>query len=645
MGVLTPLFLLASIATIIPLVLHLFHRQDTKRLVFPALRYLLKMKKDHARKIRLRQLFLLLLRMIAIFLLVLAGARPFLKSDQGMHEPTATVVILDNSMSSGLVREGRQILDSLKELALQGIDESSEEDRLWLIRAAQPWKPAITGSPEEIKEAISNTGVTQTASNILLELERAATILSSSDLSSKEVHLISDLQTSGFVLNSDTNLIEGTPLIVSAMQLFEPNNSYLDSLVVGNGLPPLTNEGSHISVHVGGPDERAEVPLRLIVNDRISGVSKGIPSSSVVLPIGPFGSSQVTGYIEKDPDFLSVDDRRFFAFQVRPPSRIATSGQVPFFLSQALSVLASRERIQLHPKNTAQLHISIGGTDLSETTRADLTSIVIPSFDPALLPALNQSLVDAEIPWRYELSNTTGDSQFSEWIEELEMSGVIVKRHYQLTPAGPIGSDDILVQLSSGSPWMVKGYGAQGPYTLIASDLSEESTTLPITATLIPFLDWILSGRTTTADTDNNYTTGEPLTIPTGIIELIDPLGNIQKIRSGQIYNATGIPGIYGLMRSDSTITKIAFNVPTKESLLENFNIETLKDILPKSSILVDDPSQWGKAVFINRKGVEIWKWLVMISFVILVIETTTAASGLRQSRSNTDKNSSRKNP
>ena len=202
MGVLTPLFLLAGVAALTPLILHLFHRQDRQRLVFPALRYLQRMKKDHARKIRLRQLLLLILRMSAILLLVLAGSRPFLKNNQGMHEPTATVIILDNSMSSGFVREGRQILDSLKEMALQGVEASSDQDRLWLIKAAEPWVPATTGSSRDIQEAIINTRVTQTSSNILTELERAAAILSSSVLPLKEIQLISDLQESSFVITS-----------------------------------------------------------------------------------------------------------------------------------------------------------------------------------------------------------------------------------------------------------------------------------------------------------------------------------------------------------------------------------------------------------------------------------------------------------
>ena len=103
MGFLSPLFLLAGLTLAIPLILHLFHRNDARRMIFPALRYLLRTEKEHAQIIRVRQLLLLVLRVAAILLLVSAGARPFIRGQGGVHDPTALVIILDHSISSGLI--------------------------------------------------------------------------------------------------------------------------------------------------------------------------------------------------------------------------------------------------------------------------------------------------------------------------------------------------------------------------------------------------------------------------------------------------------------------------------------------------------------------------------------------------------------
>ena len=62
MGALTPLFLAAGIAIGVPIYLHLFHRHETRRVSFPALRYLERTEREHARQIRFRQLVLLVIR-------------------------------------------------------------------------------------------------------------------------------------------------------------------------------------------------------------------------------------------------------------------------------------------------------------------------------------------------------------------------------------------------------------------------------------------------------------------------------------------------------------------------------------------------------------------------------------------------------
>ena len=96
MGALSPLFLLAGAAIAIPIYLHLFQRHETRRLSFPALRYLERTEREHARQIRLRQILLMLARVAVLLFLVGAGARLFFSGRGASHPPTAVVVILDN---------------------------------------------------------------------------------------------------------------------------------------------------------------------------------------------------------------------------------------------------------------------------------------------------------------------------------------------------------------------------------------------------------------------------------------------------------------------------------------------------------------------------------------------------------------------
>ena len=56
----------------------------------------------------------------------------------GVHDPTALVIILDNSMSSGLIREGDRVLDLLKKVALKSVNSSSAEDIEFVIFEDEP---------------------------------------------------------------------------------------------------------------------------------------------------------------------------------------------------------------------------------------------------------------------------------------------------------------------------------------------------------------------------------------------------------------------------------------------------------------------------------------------------------------------------
>lgn len=77
-SILHPLLLFGFVLAIIPVALHLLLRAKPKKLMFPALRLLQQRRMQNQRRMRLRQFWLLLLRVLIIAGLVLALARPTL---------------------------------------------------------------------------------------------------------------------------------------------------------------------------------------------------------------------------------------------------------------------------------------------------------------------------------------------------------------------------------------------------------------------------------------------------------------------------------------------------------------------------------------------------------------------------------------
>jgi hypothetical protein len=97
MSFLAPLFLLGGLAIALPVVFHLVRRSSREKQVFSSLMFLKPTPPRMTRRNRLENIFLLLLRCLALCILALGFARPFLQRPMAAT-PTGTagaqVVIL-----------------------------------------------------------------------------------------------------------------------------------------------------------------------------------------------------------------------------------------------------------------------------------------------------------------------------------------------------------------------------------------------------------------------------------------------------------------------------------------------------------------------------------------------------------------------
>ena len=95
-----PLFLIAVLAGVIPVILHMISRQKAPVLPFSTLRFLHNSVQRTKRRKRIHDLLLLLLRIAALVLVAVALARPTIRHLGGLlgrKSARAVVLILDNS--------------------------------------------------------------------------------------------------------------------------------------------------------------------------------------------------------------------------------------------------------------------------------------------------------------------------------------------------------------------------------------------------------------------------------------------------------------------------------------------------------------------------------------------------------------------
>lgn len=130
MEFLQPLALFGLAAAGVPALLHLLQRRQPPTVVFPAVRYLVEAEERHSRKLRLRNLLLLLLRTALIAAIALAAARPVVPTAIGAaHAPSAVAVVLDHSLSAGAVVHGEPRIAALQRAARAIGREAGAGDR------------------------------------------------------------------------------------------------------------------------------------------------------------------------------------------------------------------------------------------------------------------------------------------------------------------------------------------------------------------------------------------------------------------------------------------------------------------------------------------------------------------------------------
>ena len=124
-----PILITGLLLAGLPVVLHLIMRQEPKRIIFPAFRFLQERQRTNQRKIRLRHWLLLALRMLLIVLIALALFQPSLVSSAfsfRSDQPVVAVIILDTSPSMGYILADRGSLNDTQQQGLRRLDEQPQ---------------------------------------------------------------------------------------------------------------------------------------------------------------------------------------------------------------------------------------------------------------------------------------------------------------------------------------------------------------------------------------------------------------------------------------------------------------------------------------------------------------------------------------
>ena len=631
MGVLNPLMLLLGVAVAVPLILHLFQRHQGPRVVFPALRYLRRAERESARKVKLRQLLLMLLRMAAILLIAFAASRPFVRAGGIRHEPTAVVIVLDNSLSSGAVAADARVIDVLKQRALETLEAAEPEDEFWLLRAGSPDEPAYPGDAVETARRVRETEPTAAAADLADAIARARGILDQAAAGrATEIHLLSDLQRTNFTAAVAAGSNAPTIIAWHAERNATANRA-VANVVVGGGIAPTAGERSVVTATVRGTTTDSG-NVRLLVDGRLAAAARIAGSGEAVLTMPARPPGLLAGSVEMDADALRADNVRYFATQVVQPPTVSLSDRIEF-IDAALAALEGASRIR-RVEAGADVAILPGAAGVEAVGR-NRAVVILPPESPLELAAVNRRLASAGIPWTYALQSSPGDAQFmmrdssDSFLRTLQTARM--RNVYALQPAARASGDSSLLRLRDGAPWAVRGrHSTGGRYILLATPLTEQASNIPTSAAMVPLLDRIV--RTWAAD-GSAVEAAEPgaaIALPARADAVLRPDSVTEPARG--TYNVPAVAGVYRVLARDSAISAFAVNPPAHESDLASVTRARLNTLLDDWRLaLADDADGWRAAIYQQRLGRELWRSLLFALLVVLVVEAVIAATGGRR--------------
>ncbi len=459
MSFLHPLALIGLAAAAIPALLHLLHRVTPPELDFPAVRYLTAAERESARRLKLRHLLLLALRTALVIAIVLAAARPLVPTRVGgAHEPTAVVVVLDNSPSAGAIVEGRAVLDRLRRVARASIASATAADRLWLVLADGLVRG---GGREALLAVVDSAAVDARRLDLADALGRATRIADAEPAPAREVHVVSDLQRTALGAGRVEIPTGVRVLALSPAGAAPPNLGVAQAQVV---------EGV-VSLVVAGTPGAQPALVTVRWRGREAGRVLVGPGDAAAVPLSPGAPGWWVGEAELEPDELRGDDRRLFAARIAPPARVAVGPDAGPFVEVALAVLRQGRRIE------AGAEVTIGGRPGPAAT------VVLPPEDPALVGQVNRALAARGVRWRFEGGGTPG-VVVAQGLAMIDSGAV--RRRYRL--AGAADSAAVLARVN-GDAWLVR----DGETVLLGSRLDTAWTSLPASPGFVPFVDALVN--------------------------------------------------------------------------------------------------------------------------------------------------------
>lgn len=412
MGFLNAVFLIALGAMVVPVVIHILNRRRLRKIRFSSLEFIDELNKRRMSKINLRRWIVLLLRTLAVLFLVIAFARPTLRSGAAVFArggaPKHVIICLDRSYSMRADQAQGTAFTQAQDIARRIVDESADHDIVNVVAfdaQAEALFEKGTRNHLAAKSAIDALEPSAEGTSIMAALTAALELARGPDAPTSEITIVSDFRESADSLPA-AGVPQGVRLLLVPVYREAVENVSIDRVFLPR---KLIRPGETVRIGVAVTNhsrERAEeFPVELLLDGKRKAqkLVRLSPASSAtetfVLSVPEPGVYR--GQVSKDRDRLSIDDDRYFVLEVsrqipvtlvRGRTRASGMGGGP----SARSSQAAYYYIDkaLNPQGSPQAAFGVQVIDQNALAVADLPDKgVVVWTDPEALDARRFELV------------------------------------------------------------------------------------------------------------------------------------------------------------------------------------------------------------------------------------------------------------
>jgi len=689
MSFLTPLFMLGALAVAGPLIFHLIRRTTRERTVFSSLMFLRPTPPRLTHRSRLEHLLLLLLRCLALALLALGFARPFLRrtapTDATPGQARRIAVLVDESASmrrAGLWPEARARVEAVlrKTTPADQVAVYTFGRQVSPLVSFEEWKNALAGERIGLvmsRLAAVNPGWTSThLGNALIS---AAEALADADGEKKvpagprEIVLVSDLQ-AGSALDSlqAYDWPKGLQLDVQALPARNPTNAGLQ-LVADS--PDADREATPaVRVRVSNAADSVREQFK-VGWSRPDGTDFAGAAIDVYVPPGQSRVIAVpvpAGVTGLQKIMLRGDDEDFDnTVYVMPPAKQKLSvlylgadaaddiHEPLFFLQRAVPdnphltvrVVTQAPDAPLAPAIAQEARIYFVTGPMNAATAAELrdqmlagkTVVFAPkSADAAAalgqllaLPGLGLEDVQpanyamlAEIDFQHPLFAPFADPRFSDFTK-------IHVWKYRRVNAAAIPGARILAKFDSGDPALLEIPAGKGRLLALMTGWNPDDSQLAVSSKFVPLLYSILELGGGLASQSTQIVVGDP--VPLGDVGTAGeattvrlPDGTTTTLAAGtQNFTGTLQPGIYEFS-TGARMLRVAVNLDPAESRTAPLPADQLERYGAPGPQAAPDPVQAARReALLQGEEAEsrqkLWRWFIGATLAVLLFESVLA--------------------